>query len=117
VYQKSRDDLNWSSGARAGAGAAGTSSRPNPGGSGSGSNTPSGGRQAGAVIFNVNEPKSKRVDQSRGKSSEKIWDVQKSREVRKLEGIIGDLRGLQNSEGKVRTDDDNEPCFCQGQSC
>ena len=36
--------------------------------------------------------------------------------MRRLEGIIGDLKGLQNSEGKVRADDDNEPCFCQGKS-
>lgn len=96
--------------------------KPSVSGSGSGSNTPT-GRQAGAVTFNVHEPKPKRLDQgsrsgsAKGGQGDKIWDMPKSREVRKLEGIIGDLKGLQNSEGKVRMDDGKEPCFCQGQSC
>lgn len=119
MYQKSREDMIWSGASGGASGGSGGSSKPHAGGSGSGpgsgSNTPFGGRQAGAVTFNVNEPRQKRVGKSNG-GGEKIWDVQKSREVRRLEGIIGDLRGLQNSEGKVRVDDDNEPCFCQGQS-
>jgi len=83
-------------------------------GGGSGSNTP--GRQAGAVTFT--EAKPKRVEAStngKGKQAEKIWDMPRSREVRRLEGIIGDLRGLQNSEGKVTRDEGKEDCFCQGE--
>lgn len=40
----------------------------------------------------------------------------RSKEVKRLEGIIGDLKGLQNSEGKVRKDDEYQNCFCQGMS-
>jgi hypothetical protein len=50
----------------------------------------------------------------KGKQVEKIWDVPKSREVKRLEGVIGDLRGLQNSEGKVNIDPGKQDCFCQG---
>lgn len=99
---------------------------PTPSASGSGSRTPVyGGRQAGAVTYNIAEPKlkPKRVDQSapgsvggngKGKQVDKIWDAHKSREVRRLEGIVADLKGLQNSEGKVRVDDEAKECFCQG---
>ena len=107
LYQKNRDADDTSSWAPA---------RP-ASGSGSGVNTP--GRPAGAVTFS--EAKPKRIDHSsnngggKGKQAEKIWDMPKSPAVRKLEGIIGDLRGLQNSEGKGRKDDDHQDCFCQGE--
>jgi hypothetical protein len=105
IYQKNMeaDDASW----------------VNPIGSrgGSGSNTP--GRPAGAVTFN--EAKPKRVEppassSGKGKGVDKIWDMPRSKEVRRLEGIIGDLKGLQNSEGKTRKDDDHQDCFCQGTS-
>jgi hypothetical protein len=105
IYQKNKeaDDASW---------AAPIGSR-----GGSGSNTP--GRPAGAVTFN--EAKPKRVEppassSGKGKGVDKIWDMPRSKEVRRLEGIIGDLKGLQNSEGKTRKDDDHQDCFCQGSS-
>jgi hypothetical protein len=108
VYQKNRDADDGSSWLNPTA----SSTRS---GAGSGSNTP--GRQAGAVTFT--EAKPKRVDQGsgngKGKQVEKIWDMPRSREVRQLEGLVGDLRGLQNSEGKVKVDEGKEDCFCQGQ--
>jgi hypothetical protein len=66
-----------------------------------------------------NEAKPKRVEpptssSGKGKGVDKIWDMPRSKEVRRLEGIIGDLKGLQNSEGKTRKDDSHQDCFCQG---
>jgi len=35
--------------------------------------------------------------------------------VKKLEGLLGDLKALQAGEGKVKIDEGNEECFCQGE--
>ena len=129
VYQKNRDSDDasaWKGGSATGSGSA------------SGSHTPSTAqnvsfRQAaplrvgGAVT--VLEGKGRaRIDQSGGqgqgqgqgrkgkdKDVERIWDLPKSKEVRRLEGIMGDLRNLQAGEGKVASDGMKTPdCFCQG---
>lgn len=68
----------------------------------------------------VHEVKAQRVDSGGGgsgggkKGKEKIWDVPKSKEVKKLEGIMEDLRGLQAGEGKVMMEKEVPDCFCQG---
>jgi hypothetical protein len=53
----------------------------------------------------------------KGKSeAEKIWDRPKSKEVKRLEGIVDRLKELQAGEGKVvRRETDMPDCFCQGQ--
>ena len=50
----------------------------------------------------------------KSKASEKIWDKEKSREVKRLESILGDLRTLQEGEGRVQLDPSRQDCFCQG---
>ena len=61
----------------------------------------------------IHEAKSQ-TSSSKGKEREKIWDVPKSKEVKRLEGIIGDLKKLQAGEGKIKVDEGVPPCFCQG---
>ncbi len=55
----------------------------------------------------------------KGKDKEKIWDLPKSKAVKRLEGVICDLRGLQAGEGKVSSDKEKivPDCFCQGGLC
>lgn len=110
VYQKNRDaDAT-------GAAASGMGST-----SASGSHTPIGGshsqrghmRQAGAMTIHEAKPP-KRTESGKGKEREKIWDLPKSKEVKRLEGIIARLKDAQAGEGKVKADDTVPPCFCQG---
>jgi hypothetical protein len=42
---------------------------------------------------------------------DKIWDVPKSKEVLRLEGVVAALRGVQGGGKAVVSD---KPCFCQG---
>lgn len=52
-----------------------------------------------------------------GGKGDKIWDVPKSREVKRLEGVKERLLGVQDGE-KVKRDDNGIPdCFCQGGLC
>jgi hypothetical protein len=82
-------------------------------------------RAGGAVTMQVQEPRGRsRIDQGgfgsvgegrKGKDKEEIWDVPKSREVKRLEEIVADLRELQQGDGKVRAEEKVVPdCFCQG---
>lgn len=101
-------------------------SNPTPS-SRSGSNTPHSRaevpRSAGAVTYT--EAKSKpRLDSRNGSGSgsgergggEKIWDLPKSKEVKRLEDTIEKLRVVQG-EGKVAKEEQLIPdCFCQGES-
>lgn len=86
-----------------------------PGGSRSGSNTPlSRQRQGGAISVSIVEkPKSSAgVGSGKGKGKvEKIWDVPKSKEVKKIEAIIASLRSIQESGPKPG---EGYNCFCQG---
>lgn len=50
-----------------------------------------------------------------GKKGDRIWDLPKSRAVKKLEGILGNLKSLQAGEGKVKVEEGREECFCQGE--
>lgn len=107
-------------------------SNPTPSGSASrsGSNTPHSRaevpRSAGAVTFT--EAKSKPRESRNGSGSgsgnretergggEKIWDLPKSKEVKRLEDTIEKLRVVQG-EGKVAKEEQLIPdCFCQGES-
>jgi len=92
---------------------------------GSGSNTPQfrqPGRSGGALT--IHEAKAK--DKGKGKAAatggsggsgggkgDKIWDVPKSREVKRLEGLKGKMKMVQDGE-KVKRDDEVPDCFCQG---
>lgn len=81
----------------------------------SGFNTPlSRQRQGGAISVNIMErPKSSGgVASGKGKGKvEKIWDVPKSKEVKKIEAIIASLRSIQGSGPKPG---EGYNCFCQG---
>ncbi|OWZ65597.1 hypothetical protein AYX15_02943 [Cryptococcus neoformans] len=85
-----------------------------PGMSRSGSNTSlSRQRQGGAISVNIMErPKSSGgVASGKGKGKiEKIWDVPKSKEVKKIEAIIASLRSIQESGPKPG---EGYNCFCQ----
>ena len=90
---------------------------------GSGSQTPIPSirqRAGGSLSVQVQEPKGKRIDQGgegrRGqeKDREKIWDLPKSKAVKRLEGIQSDLKTLQAGEGKLSTEKLLPDCFCQG---
>lgn len=48
------------------------------------------------------------------KEKEKIWDLPKSKEVKKLEGIIEELKILQSGEAKSSSEEGSLECFCQG---
>jgi hypothetical protein len=51
----------------------------------------------------------------RGKArEEKIWDAPKSKEVKRLEGLVEDLKTLQGG-GKVPRKESEVECFCQGE--
>ena len=105
-------------------------SNPTPSGSASasrsGSNTPHSRaevpRSAGAVTYT--EAKSKPRESRNGSGSgsgergggEKIWDLPKSKEVKRLEDTIEKLRVVQG-EGKAAKEEQLIPdCFCQGES-
>lgn len=49
------------------------------------------------------------------KKGDRIWDLPKSEETKRLEGIMRDLREVQAGEGKVKVDGKVPPCFCQGE--
>lgn len=105
VYQKHQDDLFPSRG-----GSASGVARSTPG---SGAHTPAPLRRGGAIT--VVESKAKAaVSKDKGKSKEdKIWDLPKSEETKRLEGIVSALRAVQSGEGKAAVPD-KPPCFCQG---
>jgi hypothetical protein len=105
-------------------------SNPTPS-SRSGSNTPHSRaevpRSAGAVTYTEAKLKP-RLDSRNGSGSgsgnretergggEKIWDLPKSKEVKRLEDTIEKLRVVQG-EGKVAKEEQLIPdCFCQGES-
>ena len=75
-----------------------------------------GGDDAGARAEGTVTDRSGRVwECGWGKDKEEIWDVPKSREVKRLEEIVADLRELQQGDGKVRAEEKVVPdCFCQG---
>ena len=122
VHQKNREaDLT----------ASGGKSWPRSTPPGSGSQTPitSQGhnrpvRAVGAVTVQIQEPKGKapRIDHqqpgmalSKGKDKEKIWDVPRSKAMKRLEGMMTNLRVLQAGEGKMKAEEKMIPdCFCQG---
>lgn len=104
MYQKNRDDDLFPSRGNSGRGATRTP--------GSGSHTPI-GRHAGAVT--ITESTKMRDVKDKGKAKEeKIWDLPKSEETKRLEGIVANLRGLQAGMGKGAPVD-TPPCFCQGE--
>lgn len=111
VYQKNREADDTSAWGRSSPAA------------GSGSHTPTiipRQRSAGAVTMQVQENKGKnRIDQGgerrKGKDAEKVWDLPKSRAVKRLEGIIMDLKTLQAGEGKTQKETLSPDCFCQGE--
>ncbi|KAK8869890.1 hypothetical protein IAR55_000458 [Kwoniella newhampshirensis] len=95
-------------------------------------------RQAGAVTVQVQNRTAARIDGSgsstplgtmgsrtpsgKGKGrgggtgvTEKIWDRPKSKEVKRLEGMIEDLRKVKDGDGKVRASGGDQvyECFCQ----
>ena len=65
-------------------------------GKASGSTTPNGGRNG---------------DQGKG---DRIWDVPKSKEVRRLEKLL-EMLGAVRDGGKVKRADEIPDCFCQGE--
>lgn len=103
VYQKRRDDELFPS--RGGSGAGAHRSTP-----GSGAHTPA--RRGGAVTITEKASKSKGKERA-PPQEEKIWDLPKSDEVKRLEGVIASLRALQVGDGKPPAVD-TLPCFCQG---
>ena len=89
---------------------------------GSGSNTPQFRQQArSGGALTIHEAKTKDKGKGRaasaggsaGAKADKIWDVPKSREVKRLEGLKGKLKMVQDGE-KVKRDDEVPDCFCQG---
>ncbi|CAK9786937.1 hypothetical protein CC85DRAFT_328765 [Cutaneotrichosporon oleaginosum] len=98
VYQKNRDDLFPSRGNSARGGVR----TPN-----SGAHTPH--RVGGAVtIVETTKPA-----KEKGKAKEdKIWDLPKSEETMRLEGIVENLRQMQAGMGKAPPVN-TPPCFCQ----
>ena len=129
VYQKNRDadEASWTA---TRGGSAGGKPRS---GQNSGTHTPSyqvpRQRLGGAVSIIEKVSSASRLDtaspssagagstskgKGKGKGSEKIWDKEKSREVKCLESILGDLRTLQEDEGRVQLDPNRQDCFCQG---
>ncbi|WVQ71572.1 hypothetical protein IAR50_001112 [Cryptococcus sp. DSM 104548] len=104
VYMKNRDADDASSLFRGGSGSQGGVSR-------SGSSTPV-PRQAGAVHYNIVDKGKGTAGgaKGKGKAAEKIWDLPKSREVKKLEGIIDALKKVKD-EGPKPGEGYN--CFCQ----
>lgn len=139
IYQKNRDadDSNWSRRVTPTG-----SGHHTPGGvgmgqtnSGSGSGHPrqpvrSGGalviqeakkappRVEGEVTFGgmSGDGSSSSARKGKGKETEKIWDVPKSKEVKLLEGIIKDLEKLQAGDEKLIRGSEALECFCQGMS-
>lgn len=82
------------------------------GGSASGSGSGRGHlRAAGAVT--IIEKKGKGKEKAAEKSGDKIWDLPKSAEVLRLEGIVDALRAVQ--DGGKGPAVDTPPCFCQGE--
>ncbi|ODN84713.1 hypothetical protein L202_00604 [Cryptococcus amylolentus CBS 6039] len=77
----------------------------------SGSSTPV-PRQAGAVHYNVVDKGKGSAGgaKGKGKAAEKIWDLPKSREVKKIESIIEALKKIKD-DGPQPGDGHN--CFCQ----
>ncbi|WVQ78010.1 hypothetical protein IAT38_000091 [Cryptococcus sp. DSM 104549] len=115
VYQKNRDaddaSAQWSFGGRSPS-MSGTS-RSGAGGGGSGASTPS-LRQGGAVHMNVVPARLESGGGGKGKGkaqAEKIWDVPKSKEVKRIEGLVSSLRQVQNRGGKA-LDGEGPGCFC-----
>lgn len=128
MYQKNRDADEWSGVGAASASAGmvvgvGAGANASASGSGSGTHTPA-QRRAGAVTITEAKP---RVQggagavagdrgSGRGKArEEKIWDAPKSKEVKRLEGLVEDLKTLQGG-GKVVRKESEVECFCQGES-
>ena len=73
-------------------------------------------RNEGGITFGGMNNNNGTSRSGKGKEKEKIWDVPKSKEVKRLEGIIEDLEGLRIGEEKqIRSSEDVE-CFCQGMS-
>lgn len=81
----------------------------------SGSNTPiPRQRQGGAISVNIVEKPKAAAGVATGKGKgkvEKIWDVPKSKEVKKIEAIIASLRSIQENGPKSG---EGYNCFCQG---
>ncbi|KIR58663.1 hypothetical protein I314_05502 [Cryptococcus bacillisporus CA1873] len=105
IYMKNRDadDISLQIGRSSQAGA-----------SRSGSNTPiPRQRQGGAISVNIVEKPKAAAGVATGKGKgkvEKIWDVPKSKEVKKIEAIIASLRSIQESGPKSG---EGYNCFCQ----
>lgn len=79
--------------------------------SGSGRGVP---RAAGAIT--IIEKKGKGKEKAKPeKAGDKIWDLPKSKEVQRLEGIVEGLRAVQ--DGGKGPAVDTPPCFCQGEFC
>ncbi|KAK4687721.1 hypothetical protein P7C73_g2379, partial [Tremellales sp. Uapishka_1] len=101
IYQKNRDADGWGG---------------SP--SGSGSQTPGiqfrtplpVSRPGGAMTIKTKaETKSQKQ-----KEQEKIWDIPKSKEVKRLESLIEDLEKMKIGEGKTASEEAVFECFCQG---
>jgi hypothetical protein len=78
------------------------------------------GRQAGALSIQQAKPRADSKGKGKGKANQdgkgdKIWDLPKSREIKRLEGLKDKLTSLQNGE-KVKREDRDLDCFCQGAS-
>lgn len=109
VYQKSQpaEGLFPSRG-----GSASGVQRPTPG---SGAHTPVPVRRGGAITITEAKVKPAAKGKGKEKEEEKIWDLPKSTEVQRLEGIVEALRNMQAGEGKAAAAMDKPPCFCQGE--
>ncbi|WWD15834.1 hypothetical protein CI109_100258 [Kwoniella shandongensis] len=138
VYQKNRDvDDSWGRPSSSSGFSRGGSGSNTPSHSHSQGPLPR-QRQAGAISIQVQTPRidgssgtltpslgigmgmGSRPSSGKGKGRngggggpEKIWDRPKSKEVKRLEGMIEDLRKVREGEGKVDNGDKVYKCFCQ----
>lgn len=87
---------------------------------GSGTHTPHSQpvRRGGAVTITEAKPRQQsngeRASQKGKQREEKIWDLPKSKTVKRLEKLVEDLKTLQ-AGGKVPRKDTEVECFCQGE--
>lgn len=70
-------------------------------------------RSAGALTIVEKKAKGKEKQRAEDKG-DKIWDLPKSKEVMRLEGIVNALREVQGGGKGPMVD--TPPCFCQGES-
>lgn len=70
-------------------------------------------RSAGAITIIEKKGKDKGKGKAVEKAGDKIWDLPKSKEVLRLEGIVDALKQVQ--DGGKGPHVDTPPCFCQGE--